>query len=225
MLPQTDVRDGEIDGLRRRIDQIRGELYQRLTPWQRVLVARHPERPYLLDYVDRLFTEFVELHGVGASPTRRERLRVRALSRRAGPGLRPPEGRDMSRRCSATSATPAPRATARRSGRCRGDKFGRRSSSSSTPRPPTRGRVGRARHRRGHCRQPARHGHSHRADHRRRHRRGRQRRRPRPGHRRSGADPGVRRLQRHPARGLRRHPVARCQPQGRGRRSAEDHGA
>jgi len=63
MLPQTDVRDGEIDGLRRRIDQIRGEIYKRLTPWQRVLVARHPERPYLLDYVEKLFTEFVELHG------------------------------------------------------------------------------------------------------------------------------------------------------------------
>jgi acetyl-CoA carboxylase carboxyl transferase subunit alpha len=63
MLPQTDVRDGEIEGLRRRIDQIRGEIYRRLTPWQRVLVARHPERPYLLDYVERLFTEFVELHG------------------------------------------------------------------------------------------------------------------------------------------------------------------
>ena len=63
MLPQTGVRDGEIEGLRRRIDQIRGEIYKRLTPWQRVLVARHPERPYLLDYVDRLFTDFVELHG------------------------------------------------------------------------------------------------------------------------------------------------------------------
>src|SRR5687767_12751875 len=63
MLPQTDVRDGEIEGLRRRIDQIRGEIYKRLTPWQRVLVARHPERPYLLDYVERLFTDFIELHG------------------------------------------------------------------------------------------------------------------------------------------------------------------
>ena len=63
MLPQTDVRDGEIEGLRRRIDQIRGEIYKRLTPWQRVLVARHPERPDLLDYVERLFTDFVELHG------------------------------------------------------------------------------------------------------------------------------------------------------------------
>ena len=52
MLPQTDVRDGEIDGLRRRIDQIRGEIYKRLTPWQRVLVSRHPERPSILEYVN-----------------------------------------------------------------------------------------------------------------------------------------------------------------------------
>jgi acetyl-CoA carboxylase carboxyl transferase subunit alpha len=63
MLPQTDVRDSEIASLRRRIDQIRGELYSRLTPWQRVLVARHPSRPYMLDYVERLCTDFVEVHG------------------------------------------------------------------------------------------------------------------------------------------------------------------
>jgi acetyl-CoA carboxylase carboxyl transferase subunit alpha len=62
-LPQTESRDSEIAGLRRRVDEIRGELYGRLTPWQRVLVARHPSRPYMLDYVDRLCTEFVELHG------------------------------------------------------------------------------------------------------------------------------------------------------------------
>ncbi|HEX6641143.1 MAG TPA: acetyl-CoA carboxylase carboxyltransferase subunit alpha [Thermoanaerobaculia bacterium] len=63
MLPQTDTRDGEIAGLRKRIDQIRGELYRRLTPWQRVTVARHANRPYMLDYVERLCTEFTELHG------------------------------------------------------------------------------------------------------------------------------------------------------------------
>lgn len=63
MLPQTDVRDAEIASLRRRIDQIRGEIYSRLTPWQRVLVARHPSRPYMLDYVERLCTDFIELHG------------------------------------------------------------------------------------------------------------------------------------------------------------------
>jgi acetyl-CoA carboxylase carboxyl transferase subunit alpha len=63
LMPPTPARDGEIAGLRRRVDQIRAELYRRLTPWQRVLVARHPERPYTLDYVDRLFTEYTELHG------------------------------------------------------------------------------------------------------------------------------------------------------------------
>ena len=42
---------------------IRGELYSRLTPWQRVLVARHPSRPTTLDYIERLFTDFVEIRG------------------------------------------------------------------------------------------------------------------------------------------------------------------
>src|SRR3954467_12284361 len=63
MLPQTPERQGSIESLRRRIDSIRGEIYQRLTPWQRVLVARHPSRPTVLDYVNRLFTEFTEIAG------------------------------------------------------------------------------------------------------------------------------------------------------------------
>jgi acetyl-CoA carboxylase carboxyl transferase subunit alpha len=62
-LPQTEGRDAEIAGLRRRVTQIRGEIFSRLTPWQRVLVARHPARPYMLDYVNRLFTDFAEIHG------------------------------------------------------------------------------------------------------------------------------------------------------------------
>src|SRR5437762_5658646 len=62
-LPRTDARDREIDVLRRRIESVRGELYRSLTPWQRVLVARHPERPGLHDFIDRLFTGFVEIHG------------------------------------------------------------------------------------------------------------------------------------------------------------------
>ena len=45
------------------------EIYKTLTPWQRVLVARHPNRPTVLDYVSRLFTDFVEISGDGASPT------------------------------------------------------------------------------------------------------------------------------------------------------------
>jgi len=63
MLPRTGERDQEIASLRRRAEQVRGEIYGRLTPWQRVQVARHPLRPYTLDYVERMFTDFHELHG------------------------------------------------------------------------------------------------------------------------------------------------------------------
>ena len=63
MLPRTAERERSIDSLRRRADDIRGQIYANLTPWQRVLVARHPSRPNTLDYVERLFTNFDELHG------------------------------------------------------------------------------------------------------------------------------------------------------------------
>jgi acetyl-CoA carboxylase carboxyl transferase subunit alpha len=63
LLPHTDARDREIAALRRRIELLRGDLYRSLTPWQRVMVARHPERPGLKDFIARLFTGFVELHG------------------------------------------------------------------------------------------------------------------------------------------------------------------
>jgi len=63
MLPKTPERERSIDSLRRRADQIRVEIFQHLTPWQRVLVARHPNRPNMLDYVERLFPSFDELHG------------------------------------------------------------------------------------------------------------------------------------------------------------------
>ena len=63
MLPQTPERQKSIESLRRRADEIRIEIFQTLTPWQRVLVARHPNRPNTLDYVERLFTDVDELHG------------------------------------------------------------------------------------------------------------------------------------------------------------------
>src|SRR3954469_14127333 len=62
-LPHTDARDREIEQLRRRVETVRGDLYRSLTPWQRVLVARHPNRPGLEDVIERLFTHFVEIHG------------------------------------------------------------------------------------------------------------------------------------------------------------------
>jgi len=63
MMPRTDSREREIDQLRRRIDSMRREIYANLKPWQRVQVARHPDRPCMLDHVARMFTEFVEVHG------------------------------------------------------------------------------------------------------------------------------------------------------------------
>src|SRR5262249_37629826 len=55
--------DRQIEQLRRRILAVRGDLYRTLTPWQRVLVARHPNRPGLEEYIQRLFTGFTEIHG------------------------------------------------------------------------------------------------------------------------------------------------------------------
>src|SRR5437660_2343289 len=63
LLPHTDPRDREIASLRRRIESVRAELYRSLTPWQRVQVARHPNRPGLEYFIQNLFTGFTEIHG------------------------------------------------------------------------------------------------------------------------------------------------------------------
>ncbi len=55
--------NGEIGPLERKLEDLRREIYDELTPMQRVQVARHPKRPYALDYLDALFTDFVELKG------------------------------------------------------------------------------------------------------------------------------------------------------------------
>jgi acetyl-CoA carboxylase carboxyl transferase subunit alpha len=62
-LPTTEPRDREVALLKRRLERVRADLYATLTPWQRVLVARHPNRPGLEDFIERLFPNFVELHG------------------------------------------------------------------------------------------------------------------------------------------------------------------
>jgi len=53
----------EIDQLSKKSLQLTKDVYSNLTPWQITKIARHPERPYTLDYVNELFTDFVELHG------------------------------------------------------------------------------------------------------------------------------------------------------------------
>lgn len=53
----------EIDKLERKVESLRKQIYDDLTRWQRVQVARHPERPYTLDYINNVFEDFIELHG------------------------------------------------------------------------------------------------------------------------------------------------------------------
>jgi acetyl-CoA carboxylase carboxyl transferase subunit alpha len=52
-----------ISALETRVDELRTSIYENLTRWQRVQIARHPERPYTLDYIEALTDGFVELHG------------------------------------------------------------------------------------------------------------------------------------------------------------------
>jgi acetyl-CoA carboxylase carboxyl transferase subunit alpha len=53
----------EIDRLDKKSLQLTKDIYSSLTPWQVTQIARHPQRPYTLDYANEIFTDFVELHG------------------------------------------------------------------------------------------------------------------------------------------------------------------
>ena len=53
----------EVKRLQEQIEKQKAKLYSDLTPWQRVLLARHPRRPYAQDYIERIVTDFTELHG------------------------------------------------------------------------------------------------------------------------------------------------------------------
>ncbi|MEK6350108.1 MAG: acetyl-CoA carboxylase carboxyl transferase subunit alpha, partial [Burkholderia sp.] len=53
----------EIERLSKKSQQLTKDLYANLSPWQVSQIARHPQRPYTLDYVSELFTDFHELHG------------------------------------------------------------------------------------------------------------------------------------------------------------------
>src|ERR1700757_2888000 len=52
-----------ISELETAIENSRAQIYQNLTPWQRVQLSRHPERPYTLYYIEKIFTNFTELYG------------------------------------------------------------------------------------------------------------------------------------------------------------------
>lgn len=53
----------EIEKLEVRLEKLESDIYGNLNPWDRVQIARHPERPTTLDYIERVFTNFLECHG------------------------------------------------------------------------------------------------------------------------------------------------------------------
>jgi acetyl-CoA carboxylase carboxyl transferase subunit alpha len=53
----------EIKQLNSRLEKVKHEIFDNLTPWQRVQIARHPQRPYTLDYINLMLNDFIELHG------------------------------------------------------------------------------------------------------------------------------------------------------------------
>lgn len=53
----------EIKKLNKKLKELKVEIFSNLTPWQKTQIARHPERPYTLDYVSMIFDEFIEIHG------------------------------------------------------------------------------------------------------------------------------------------------------------------
>nr|MBC8484780.1 acetyl-CoA carboxylase carboxyl transferase subunit alpha [Bacteroidota bacterium] len=53
----------EISKLETKINELRNNIFENLTPWQIVQLARHPERPYTLDYINLMTEDFIELHG------------------------------------------------------------------------------------------------------------------------------------------------------------------
>ena len=58
----VDISD-EIEQLSKKSQQLTKDIYSNLTPWQITKIARHTERPYTLDYINDIFTDFVEMHG------------------------------------------------------------------------------------------------------------------------------------------------------------------
>lgn len=59
---ELDVSD-EIKAIKVKIEETRKRIHASLTPWQKIQLARHPQRPYALDYIDAIFEDFQELHG------------------------------------------------------------------------------------------------------------------------------------------------------------------
>jgi acetyl-CoA carboxylase carboxyl transferase subunit alpha len=62
-LASTNENEAEVERLKREVLELRREFYTHLGPWQRAQIARHPQRPYTLDWINLMLTDFMELHG------------------------------------------------------------------------------------------------------------------------------------------------------------------
>jgi acetyl-CoA carboxylase carboxyl transferase subunit alpha len=62
-MARPDIRSSDFDRLRSEVAELRKDFYDHLGPWQRTLLARHAQRPYMMDYVRLLFENFQEVHG------------------------------------------------------------------------------------------------------------------------------------------------------------------
>ncbi len=88
--PTASMKDS-IRNMRLEITRMKREIFMNLDPWETVQVARHQERPQVLDYIELVLDEFVELHGDradphGAGPDRRRKAAVRRPAQRPQPG-------------------------------------------------------------------------------------------------------------------------------------------
>jgi acetyl-CoA carboxylase carboxyl transferase subunit alpha len=61
--PDTPNKEKELAKLTKKVDKLREDIFSNLTPWQRAQLARHPDRPYTLDFISKMSSKFVELHG------------------------------------------------------------------------------------------------------------------------------------------------------------------
>ena len=62
-LAASDEGEAEVERLKQEVLELRREFYAHMGPWQRAQIARHPQRPYTLDWINLLITDFIELHG------------------------------------------------------------------------------------------------------------------------------------------------------------------
>ncbi len=105
----------EIEALEAKLKEEREQLYSNLTPWQRVQIVRHPARPYTLDYLKLLATDFMEMSGDRCFGNDRALIGgLATIGDEKVMIIGHQKGHDTKQNIRTTSASPIPRAIARR---------------------------------------------------------------------------------------------------------------